>query len=399
MHKYLLAFCASSVTPLCSAQSTTTIFGVIDMSISRYTNSERDLVTRRKTTKRLDALNQKNVGKSHLGFRSSEDLGGGLQLGIWLQAGTAVDDGSEGLDGFRDRSIVSLSGPFGEIRFGRDYTLAFGADSVIDPFVGFGNGVNLLSAANALDPLGNPGGLGGIADYMRASNSASYLLPPNLGGFHGQLMYALGEDDDAPGGSRSSRGRTKADRYAGVGLAYADGPLLLAGTYSRIKVGGGLRDASSDKVRFFTAIASYDFGIAKLVAEYSRSKASGGNDMTASASTPLPDIGMRGYLAGLTVPVGAGMLRASYARVRYDGLFAPGTLAGFGTPRVGKWAIGYVHNLSKRTALYANLMRLTNHDGTRLSLARPFYGSASAESVQRRPGTSTGFELGLRHFF
>lgn len=398
MHKYLLAFCASSVTPLCSAQSTTTIFGVIDFSFSRYESGERDLATQRTTTRRLDALNQKNLGRSHLGFRSSEDLGGGLKVGLWLQAGIAPDDGSEGLGQFENRSTLSLSGAFGEIRLGRDYTPAFGTDSVVDPFAGTGSSVSLLSIANIFDPLGKPGGLGGVIDYARASNSISYFLPPDLGNFYGQLMYAFGEDgDSAPGSSSSSRART--DRYAGAALAYAAGPLLLAGSYSRIKVGGSLRSDSSQQVRYFTAIGSYDFGIAKLMAEYARSKASGGNDMTTSGSTPLPDIGMRGYLAGLTVPVGAGMLRASYARVRYDGLPVPGMLAGLGTPRASKWAIGYVHNLSKRTSLYATLMRLTNHDGTRLSLARPFYGSAFAEPFQRRASRSTGFELGVQHSF
>ncbi|REN10025.1 porin, partial [Mycobacterium tuberculosis] len=56
-----------------------------------------------------------------------------------------------------------------------------------------------------------------------------------------------------------------------------------------------------------------------------------------------------GYLIGATVPVGAGLIRVAYSQVRYN----EGTAGITGEdPLARKFAVGYVHNLSKRTALY-----------------------------------------------
>jgi predicted porin len=57
-----------------------------------------------------------------------------------------------------------------------------------------------------------------------------------------------------------------------------------------------------------------------------------------------------------------------------------------------RYAIGYVHNLSRRTALYGTLARVTNKGGANFSLNGGTTGLAAG-------GSSTGAELGMRHSF
>ena len=62
-----------------------------------------------------------------------------------------------------------------------------------------------------------------------------------------------------------------------------------------------------------------------------------------------------------------------------------------GDPTSKKLALGYVHNLSKRTALYVTVARETNSGGA---------ASSSERFRDRRAnGNSTGYDLGIRHSF
>lgn len=62
--------------------------------------------------------------------------------------------------------------------------------------------------------------------------------------------------------------------------------------------------------------ASYDFGIAKPFGEFSR--VSRKRDYAVAALVALPDADLDAYLVGATVPVGPGLIRAAYSRVKYD---------------------------------------------------------------------------------
>ncbi|REM33110.1 porin, partial [Mycobacterium tuberculosis] len=66
-------------------------------------------------------------------------------------------------------------------------------------------------------------------------------------------------------------------------------------------------------------------------------------------------------------------------------------------PRANKLALGYVHNLSKRTALYATIARVSNKNGAALTVGGPGFYKAS-EGVFT-PKTSTGYDFGIRHAF
>ena len=88
-----------------------------------------------------------------------------------------------------------------------------------------------------------------------------------------------------------------------------------------------------------------------------------------------------GYLLGAAVPVGAGLIRASYSSVR----FGDGAAGVTGSdPRAQKFALGYVHNLSKRTALYATVARVNNRQAY-VEKGQPFPDPRDTASGHRAP--------------
>jgi predicted porin len=91
----------------------------------------------------------------------------------------------------------------------------------------------------------------------------------------------------------------------------------------------------------------------------------------------------KGGLIGALVPVGPGEIRLAYSTYQADLGVGP-------DPRSRKLALGYVHNLSKRTALYATYARVKNSGGA----AQALNGSVNAANQN-----STGYDFGVRHSF
>jgi predicted porin len=104
-----------------SAQSSLTLFGVADSAISHYSvkssfyNNTLALpaptaLAFPEVTRSQTALSSGANASSRVGFRGTEDLGGGLAAGFWLESGFTQDSGATGLTSFSRRSTVSLHG-------------------------------------------------------------------------------------------------------------------------------------------------------------------------------------------------------------------------------------------------------------------------------------------------
>jgi predicted porin len=418
MKKSLVALAALAVAGVASAQSSVTLFGVVDASISGYSSTARD----ERATVFPNAfgipvyLNQGSVkvsrrvlansgyNSSRIGFRGTEDLGGGLAASFWLEAPISNDDGQQGIATFARRSTVSLSGGFGEVRLGRDYTPTFWNDTVFDPFGTNGVGSNLINTAN--DAFGSfltpaattaPFTNVGNSNYARASNTIGYFLPPNLGGFYGQVQYGFAEKTKYDNGifTPAAANSQRQGRYVGGRFGYANGPLDVALAYGSSTIGDQYFVGTTTKVNTLNLGASYDFGPVKLFGEVSRAKNKIDYEVTPLFTGGRPDVDLTGYLLGVTVPVGAGLIRASYSRVKYDFNevqlpFEPATA----DPKASKLALGYVHNLSKRTALYATVARVSNKNGSALTVGGPAFVTGAFT-----PKNSTGYDFGIRHAF
>ncbi|GER21227.1 porin [Variovorax boronicumulans] len=407
MKKSLVALAALAVAGVASAQSSVTLFGVVDASISGYSSTSRDLngatflnpfyLNKGSVKVSRTALANGAYNSSRLGFRGTEDLGGGLAASFWLEAPITNDDGATGVSTFGRRSTVSLSGGFGEVRLGRDYTPTFWNDTVFDPFGTVGVGTNLISTASGFNTTGGAGGFGGNPNYVRASNSIGYFLPPNLGGFYGQVQYAFSEKDKySPGlATPNVANNSRTGRYVGGRFGYANGPVDVALAYGSSTSGDQFYAGVTNKVNTLNLGASYDFGPVKLFGEVSRVKNKVDYEVTPFVGA-TPDTDLTGYLLGVTVPVGAGLIRAAYSSVKYD-LNQPQVLfqPRIADPKANKLAIGYVHNLSKRTALYATVARVSNKNGAALTVGGP----AFIPNAVFTPKTSTGYDFGIRHAF
>ncbi|MDB5730947.1 MAG: porin, partial [Variovorax sp.] len=344
MKKSLVALAALAVAGMASAQSSVTLFGVVDASISRYTTNSIDNRVINPFTGQVvsgafnpgqsqTVLGNGGYSSSRLGFRGTEDLGGGLAASFWLEAPLSNDDGSTvGRPfNFSRRSTVSLSGGFGEIRLGRDYTPTFWNDTVFDPYGTVGVGTNVISSVSGLAgaPIVRGGLLAGTTftngNYARASNTVGYFLPPNLGGFYGQLQYGL--DENVHGNATNLFGNTNSNtgRYVGGRFGYANGPLDVAVAYGQSTVRTFNEPVAltvsptgfspfGAKVKTANLGASYDFGVVKLFGELSQIN----NDIrnTNAGFTLDSTTKVRGWLLGATAPVGAGLIRASYSEAR-----------------------------------------------------------------------------------
>lgn len=148
---------------------------------------------------------------------------------------------------------------------------------------------------------------------------------------------------------------------------------------------------------------SYDFGVVKVLGEWSRVRdVRDGTTALPARSTDLYD----GLVAGVNVPVGPGIIRASFARVKFrNGNGLPDSDAS-----VNKLALGYVHNLSKRTALYASVARIGIRNGHNnptvmgvtplvLSLPAILPQPAYVSTNGMEPRRSIGYDFGVRHAF
>jgi predicted porin len=379
MKKSLIALAVMAAAGAASAQSSVTLFGIVDATLAwgRGDGGNRFQLT------------NSGYNSSRLGFRGTEDLGGGMSASFWLEAGVSNDDGrgaatntnntaggaalggiagGQGLT-FNRRSTVSLGGNWGELRLGRDYTPQFWNLTVFDPF-----GTNGVGTTQTLNSI-----ITGVT-AVRASNSIGYFFPRNLGGFYGQLQYYTGENLSSAGASNDD----------GDGIAarvgFATGPFNIALALSRTEYATATPGASgfalgSGNVHQNNIAGQWDFGFLKLMGQYSR-----------DSNGPFDG---RGFLIGGLVPVGAGEIRLSWSQYRTD-------LNTANDPRTRKLAIGYVHNLSKRTAIYTTWAGVRNRNygaaaGNAGTVGSSLNGAALAAAGPN--GSSSGLDIGIRHSF
>jgi predicted porin len=342
MKKLAILAALAAVSAAASAQSNVTLFGVLDEA-ARYVKNG-DL--------KMKSLVSGGINTSRLGVRGTEDLGDGLKAGFWLETGLNPDSGtqSDGTRFWNRRSTVSLIGNFGEVRLGRDYTPTYTGYSDYDPF-----GDNGVAASGKFDSS-----LGTARDTgTRADNQIAYFTPGNLGGFYGRASVASGEG-------------TAGKKYIGGRAGYAAGPLDVSASYGQTTVAPVLGE---DKFKTADIGASYDFGVVKATGYYTQSK--------------FVDQKIATYSIGAIVPIGVGQLKAAYTHANASGTNAAGV--NVDANDANQFAVGYVYNLSKRTAVYTTAAYVKNKGSATFAVA-------SAPTLVAG-GKSTGLEAGLRHSF
>lgn len=378
MKKSLIALAVLAASGAAMAQSSVTLFGIVDTGVSYVSNA--------------DGGNGSNYGMhtsgnatSRLGLRGTEDLGGGLKAGFWLEGEIFGDDGNASGFNFKRESTVRLSGNFGEVRLGRETTPTFRAGLKYDMFGATGIGQNMGYrdwTTAGLTPAESDVVVG-VADgnTIRKNNMLSYSSP-NFSGFTANISYAFDEKQgakvtypDAAGNAVTAELGGKAGRYVGGNVGYDNGPLSVTAAYGTLSYG-----AAGDRDEYSIG-ASYNFGVAKVAG-------------LAQQIKYKPELGssakFNNYLLGVSAPVGGvGEVKLQYAL--YDQKAAD--------TKAHQLSLGYVHNLSKRTAVYGTVAYLKNKEGSYMSLASKGVDNNIGLKDSGAARNQTGVQVGIRHAF
>jgi len=333
MKKSLIALAVLAAAGAASAQSSVQLYGVADIwaGQAKITANGEDLY---KQTK----VDSGGVNTSRWGLKGAEDLGGGLKATFQLEQGFALDSGKADA-GFNRVTTVGLSGDFGAVTVGRDWT-------AYDDLTGLAKntlGANISSQATTwVGYNGNP-------------NNTVKFQSNTYSGFSGAVSYSFGEDKKTKDANDDVLG--KATDTLSLNVQYANGPLAVGYAYQNAKNQftatpgilltaadlAGLAipaefksvkvDGSSTSYNLLTG--SYDFGVAKLVGSINRAK--------------FEDFKANEYQIGVDVPLASNLiLSGGYAnsKLKSDG-------DEFAKTRGYSAALAYV--LSKRTTAYAAL--------------------------------------------
>ncbi len=273
------------------AQSSVTLYG-------RFNVTAESIDANGKKTKELVD------NASRLGFKGTEDMGGGLKANFILEHRFRADTGLPSPAGFwAGQSEVNLSGGFGTVRLGRFSSDAYFATA---DWIGFHN----HDTGNSSD---------GLYAYLgRDTNKVAYMTPELMKGLTAGVSISLGE-----GGGRVRQ-------YDGS-VNYAMGALTLGFGYE-----------SADDSTQFAVRAAYEMGAA-VVGAYFQSH----DDATKGKRTIW-------RLAGMYT-VGASEFHASLGQAgEYDKL--PNSDA-------RQFVLAYNYNLSKRTKVYAAYSKVDDEAG------------------------------------
>jgi predicted porin len=204
-----LSLALLSVTGVAHAQSSVTLYGLIDESI-QYAHNTVDASG--KNSNQVGLVGG-NLQGDRWGLKGTEDLGGGLKAIFQLENGFDLNTGKLGQGNrmFGRQAFVGLTGDqWGTVTLGRQY----------DPLVDL---VQPLTADNYFgSTFATPGDVDNNDNTSRTSNAIKYTSPV-WGGLQFEGMYALGGVAGQTGSGQT---------WAGA-ATYATGPFSVAAGYFR----------------------------------------------------------------------------------------------------------------------------------------------------------------------
>lgn len=337
MKKTLIALAAVAATTGAFAQSSVTIYGLVDAGISN------SIASKKIQNSGADADPETgidNAAPSRIGFRGSEDLGGGLKAIFRLEHRFNVDTGAQGNAAFwHGNSTVGLSSDtLGTVELGRAFPAAYYTAGGADVFSYDGIASNHLTTTAGLS-IGTSNTSKGIGRF----ENGVFYTSPNWNGFSGRLSWAAKETNAA--GAKDP---------VSAQLNYTTGPFSVSV--------GGLTTQGDDS--FAIADFAYNFGFlrANLAVSTSEENANGRD----SNATVL----------GLTAPMGPWTFKASYAQLKQERVNAANAVVGGKTTTVSQLGLGARYALSKRTDLYTSFAR-----------------------DSKQPVDKSGYEFGVKHMF
>jgi predicted porin len=320
----LVAAIAAFAAPAAFAQSSVTLWGRINTTVESqsFNGDDRKVVV------------QNNA--SRLGFKGTEDLGGGLKAGFSLEHGLNSDDGKASGDFWGREAQVNLKGAFGEVRLGRWTPGSYYATA---DYISMHN----HDTGTSEDKLYSGAG-------FVTKNKVGYFTP-NYAGFTGEITVSAGE------GGRDSSG-TIVPRGFDLAANYDMGPIHLGAGYS------DQGDANQFAIRGLYEMGAFTFGA------YWQREDSGAN------KNGTRNIGRVSAMYAM----GASEFHVNVGGTESGGLASSQAgVSGFGGHGGKQYTFGYNYNLSKRTKVYG------------------FYTAVDVNDTKK--GDFDSFAAGIRHNF
>ena len=325
MKKSLVALAVlGALAGTASAQSSVTIYGVLDMGIQK-TNGGTATNPGAVAGANGKAYQLRQSTTSRLGFRGTEDMGGGLSAQFQIEHRFQPDTGAQNNPGsfWEGRSFVQLtSAGLGSIYLGRDYNPAFWIQLKSDPFGNDGVGTPTVGNTYAGYTASDFAVTGNAAALSARTSNTIGVKTASFGGLTAQGAISLSEN-------------TQQGRLMAFNVEYASGPIYAGGAFEKFN------DGSRDGTSLMNFAVHYNLGFVKPMVYYAQSKTGlNGRDKN------------HVWMLAATAPLAGGTVKAMWYKV--DPRFANNTRT--------KLGLGYNYNLSKRTNLYAD-MGLAREDG------------------------------------
>jgi len=386
MKKSLLALAAmGAFAGAAQAQSSVTVYGLIDMGYKSVTTN----TTVRSTGATTDATVTESgangqMSGSRLGFRGVEDLGGGTSAGFTLEMGPDFTERVNGINTGTRLGFLSLSNKqLGGLHVGRQVS---STKTVNDSFTAMGNanfangsvtGVDSPTATMnqntadvstaATSKFATQGSLGNNNGGERISNLIRYTTPSfsgisaSAGVFKSTTTAATAQAVFVGGAEGEGQD---------YGIRYTQGAIDAMAAYTVYNTTNGTTADLTTKTSVMSLGASYDAKVVKGFVTYNKRD----HDVPGAA---VGIVKFTDITVGINVPVGQTNLLVAYGSGTDEGNTIKNDKSGF--------QVAAVHNLSKRTNIYAA------------------YGAGKVEMSTGTPTnskvTDSGMTAGIRHTF
>jgi predicted porin len=373
--KFTLGALALALAGPALAQSSVTIYGVIDLN-GEYISGASKAVR----------VSSGGLQGSRIGFKGTEDLGSGLYADFVLEGGLNADLGSSAQGGalFGRQAFGALrSTSLGTLSAGRQYSSIYTISSDFSAFSNTPAGPTTAALggyAGGYEPVQGGSGTattqtnatgeslnGGPA---RVNNSVRYTTP-TFSGFKASALYGAGEVTGATTKTRLFDGSV---RYTANGLD------LMLGFVSDKALGA--TPATSANVNTILLGAGYVYDAFHVEGGYLK-----GDDKRSIASTLQHD--GRGFWLGGDYRVGQNLFKAQWVNNKVEN-----NAVGAKDSKLNAFGLGYQFDFSKRTALYTSATRFQN---TGDGLGR--YNSSISGLTTTTDKSLTEIVMGVRHAF
>ena len=412
MKKSLLALAAmGAFAGAAQAQSSVTVYGILDMGVGGGNSRQANGTTVSNQT--ALGVQQSAQSTSRLGFRGTEDLGGGMRAFFTFETTirpnntTATAADGDVLSTFNNRQAfvgIAQKG-IGQIALGTQQTIIHNV--VGRTTAGQQNNLvgdviySLGGTTGGLTAFAAPYGMTTGQSYAVRVNNAITLATETVAGFQGNAMFVLSNNDTTQTASNTG-GQSNTYGY-GLGVNYTwkklfltanyqsftnnlntatpgTSPTAAPGTFTQFSPAGAATRGSNVNDNTTYLAGSYDFGILQAFIGYINRKVNAENNNLYFNRYTAQQIGVRSNITP-TVNVFASVGNGSWENTGYD----------MQSANINGYQLGSNYMLSKRTNLYA-IFGNASQSNARNSTTNPATAAMTSYNVNN-------YAVGVRHTF